>query len=125
MSRIQITAIFVSLFLIATIYTFVRKGKLSERYSILWFIIGFVLLITSIFRGMLDAFSKCIGIYYAPAVLMLIMIFFGVLLSIHFSIVISKLSKCCEVIVQEIALLKNKVEELQKFNRNEKSTNKV
>ena len=125
MSRIQILAIAASLFLIVVIYKLVKKGKMSERYSILWFVIGFTLLIVSIFRSILDSFSNFIGIYYAPAVLILIVLFFGVLLSIHFSIVISKLSKFCETIVQEMALLKNKVEELQKLNKNEKSTNKI
>jgi hypothetical protein len=125
MGRIQIIAIIASLFLIVSIYKLVKKGKMSERYSILWFIIGLTLFILSVFRGTLDAFSNYIGVYYAPAVLILIMLFFGVLLSIHFSIVISKLSKCCETIIQEMALLKNKVDELQKLNKNEKSTNKI
>jgi len=124
MSRIQILAITASLFLIVTIYKLVKKGKMSERYSILWFITGFALLILSIFRCVLDSFSKYIGIYYAPAVLILTILFFGVLIAIHFSIAISKLSKFCETIIQEIALLNNKVNKLENHNKNEKRTNK-
>lgn len=113
MNRIQIISILASLLLIYTIYRLVHRKKMREQYAILWFFTGAIFVVFSIFRGLLDSISKFMGIYYPPATLTLIIIFLGVLLAIHFSIVISKLTGDNEKLIQEIALLKHKIEKIE------------
>jgi len=110
MNRVQIISIIFSLLLLFVIFELVRKKKLKEQYSIIWFIVGFILLLFSVFNGLLELISKLFGIFYAPALLILIVIFLGSILVLHFSVIISKLSEQNIKLAQEIALIKNKIE---------------
>ena len=74
---------------------------------------GLILLIVSFFRGLLERFSELMGVYYSPVALILVFIFLGILLAMHFSIIISKLSNTNEKLIQDLALLQHKVDNLE------------
>ncbi len=111
--RIQIIAIAASLVLIVTIFELIRRGKLREEYSLIWFASSLVFLFFSIWRGALDTIAHRLGIAYAPALLLLLMLFFGILLLVHFSMAISRLTSENKRLTQEIALLALRSEERQ------------
>jgi len=111
--RIQLIAILVSLIIAGTIFQLIRKKKLLEQYSLLWFFSAIVLLIFSVWRDLLDRMAGAMGIYYAPSALLVIVIFCGFLLFLNFSLVISKLTNQSKDLAQEIALLQNKLEKLE------------
>jgi hypothetical protein len=104
-SRIQILAIIGSVLLIATIFELVRRGRLREEYALMWFISSFVLLFFSIWRSALDFIAHRLGVAYSPALLLLVMLLFGFLILVHFSIAISKLTGENKRLAQEMALL--------------------
>jgi hypothetical protein len=103
--RIQIIAIAGSALLFLFIIEMVRRRRLRVEYSILWLAATGVFLSLSVFRSILERFASLVGIYYAPAALFLVAMVFGVMLFIHFSIVISRLSGQNTVLAQRIALL--------------------
>ncbi len=109
--RIQILAIVASLGVIFFIISLIRKRKLREEYSIMWLIGSVVLIVFSIWRQLLDILAQAVGVYYAPAILLLIGIFFGVLIFLHLTVVISKQANETKCLAQEIALLKIKLDE--------------
>jgi len=111
--RIQLIAILVSLVIAGTIFQLIRKKKLLEQYSLLWFFSAIVLMIFSVWRGLLDKMAGAMGIYYAPSALLVIIIFCGFLLFLDFSIVISKLTNQSKDLAQEVAILHNKLEKLE------------
>jgi hypothetical protein len=111
-TRIQILAIAVSLMVILLVVWLIRGRKLREEYSIVWLLGSLVLLVFSIWRGLLDIIARLVGVYYAPAVLLLVTIFFGALAFLHFSVVISSQAEQQKNMAQEIALLKEKVRRL-------------
>ena len=111
--RIQFIAILISLIIAGTIFQLIRKKKLLEQYSLLWFFSAIVLLIFSVWRDLLDKMAGAMGIYYAPSALLVIVIFCGFLLFLNFSLVISKLTNQSKSLAQEIALLQNKLEKLE------------
>lgn len=113
MSRIQLFAIAGGLFLVVFIVEMVRRRRLKVEYSILWIIATLIILVLALFRKLLDHFSELIGIYYSPAALLLVTIFFGVLLFIHFSIVMTKLSIQNTAMAQRLALLEESLRELK------------
>ncbi len=104
--RTQIAAIAASIFLIVFIIELIRRKELKEKYALLWLAAGVVMLVFSIWRDLLNSASAILGIGYAPALLFLVAMFFGMLLMIHFSIVISDLTEKNKTLAQEIALLK-------------------
>lgn len=111
--RIQLFAILGSLFIAVAIFQLIRKKKLLEQYSLLWFFSSIVLIIFSIWRTLVDRLAELLGIYYAPSVLLLIVIFCGSLLFLNFSIVISRLSNQTKDLAQEVAILRHKLEHAQ------------
>jgi hypothetical protein len=89
----------------------VRRGRLKEKYSLLWLIAGCVLLILSASRELLEYLSRAVGIYYPPSLLFLLAFIFLLLITLHFSVVISGLSEKNKQLAQEIALLRQEMQE--------------
>lgn len=104
--RIQIIAVAGSLFIIGFIIELIRRKKLQERYALLWLVAGIVMIVLSIWRDGLDKVARLLGVGYAPALLFLVALGFGLLMMIHFSVVISSLTERNKILAQEIALLK-------------------
>ena len=104
--RIQVVAIAVSLVLMLFVFELIRRKKLREKYSLVWFGAGIVMIIFSVWRGLLDQVAHWLGVGYAPALLFLVALFFGMVLMIHFSVVISELTEKNKTLAQDIALLK-------------------
>ncbi|UCD17585.1 MAG: DUF2304 domain-containing protein [Candidatus Zixiibacteriota bacterium] len=111
-SRIQILAITASILVILLVIFLVRQRKLREEYCIIWIIGSLSLIVFSIWRGLLDIIGNLVGVYYAPAFLLLVGIMFGALGFLHLMVVISTHTDQNKNMAQEIALLKGKLEEL-------------
>lgn len=116
-ARIQIIAIIGSLLLILFIFNLIKKGKLKEKHALLWIGASLTILLLSIFRRLLDSIAHFIGIGYAPAALFLAAMGFGFLLFLYFSIVISDLTDKTKKLSQEIGILKQKIQKLNKKDR--------
>lgn len=115
--RIQILAIFGSLLIAVFIFELIRKRKLIERYSLLWFGSVLVLIVLSLWRGLLEQAASVMGVDYAPSALFIVAIFCGTVLFVHFTIVISKLTEQNKMLAQELALLKEKLESKELKNK--------
>ncbi len=111
--RVQLVSIVGSLSLLVLILELIRRGKLAERYSLLWIVTGAVLLGLSIWRGLLDNFAVALGIFYPPSALFLVGLVFVLLLILHFSVIVSRLSRRSRLLAQEVALLKEALREIQ------------
>ncbi|HAQ60642.1 TPA: DUF2304 domain-containing protein [Candidatus Delongbacteria bacterium] len=108
--RIQYFAIAGSILLMIFIVELIRRKKIKEQYSLLWLFFSVVFIILAFWRNGIEVISDFIGISYAPAAFLLILVMAIFLVLIQYSILISKLSEDIKVLVQEIALLKEKVE---------------
>jgi hypothetical protein len=109
MDTIQIVAIAASFTLIVIIIDLIRRGRLKEKYSLLWIFSGLVIFLFAAWRELLHIVSKWVGVYYPPSFLFLLLTAFLVLIILHFSVVISKLSEQNKILGQEIALLWNEL----------------
>lgn len=114
MSNIAIISALSSIGLLIFIIELTRRRKIREQYALIWLALGFLILVFSIFKNSLDFIAHLAGIYYAPSLLIILIIFLGMVLGIHFTLVISKLAENNKTLIQEIGLLKNRVENLEK-----------
>ncbi|HMW32162.1 MAG TPA: DUF2304 domain-containing protein [bacterium] len=117
--RIQIIAVAGSLFIIGFIIELIRRKKLQERYALLWLVAGIVMIMLSVWRDGLDKLAHVLGVGYAPALLFLVALGFGLLMMIHFSVVISSLTERNKILAQEIALLKAELNKINDESKNE------
>jgi len=114
MDKIQIYSIIGSFAFLFFILSLIRKRALKEEYSILWIFVALVFFVLSVFRSILEKFADLVGIYYAPAALLLVLLVGELIILIHYSKIISKLSEQNKILIQEIALLKLKMSEQKK-----------
>ena len=120
--RVQIISVIISVGLVFVIFELIRKRRFLEKYSLLWFFSAVVLFILAIWRGLLEKLAWILGIEYAPSALFLVFAFLGILMFLHFTTVISKLTIQNKKLGQEIALLryelnKGKVEKSSDHSR--------
>jgi hypothetical protein len=119
MDKIQIYSIAGSLLFLFFIFRLIKRRKLKEEYSMLWLFVVSIFVLLSIFRSVLEQFAALVGIHYAPAALLLFLLIGVVAILIHYSVIISKISGQNKILIQEVALLKQKVSELEKGEKNE------
>ncbi len=110
MNRIQLLSILVTLALMVVTFELVRRRRIGEQYAVLWFAAELVLMFFAIFDNVLIAVAHIAGIFYPPAVLIPVLMFFVIALSLHFSVVVSRLTRENKKLAQEIGFLKSKVE---------------
>lgn len=103
--RIQILAIVASGALLLAVLEMVRRKAFLERYALLWLLSAIVMLALSIWGGALESLAKLIGIAYPPNALFLVAFGFVLLLLLHFSLAVSKLSDQTKILAQRLALV--------------------
>ena len=96
------------------IFELVRRKRLMERYAILWLLAGVTVLVLGLWQGLLTTLSHAAGIYYAPSALFAVAFLFVLVLLVHFSLTVSRLSDQNKILAQRLALLQQHVEERER-----------
>lgn len=105
--RAMIFGLLASVAALVFIIELVRQRKLREDYSLLWLATAVVLLVLSLSRPLLDQIAAMLGVItYPPAALFLVAIIFMLFILLHFSIVLTRLSRENKTIAQEMAILR-------------------
>ena len=108
--RISIAATIASILLLLVVFELIRSRRLRERYALLWVATGLVLLVLSAWRGGLNTIAGWVGVTtYPPAVLFAVAALFILLVLLHYSTVISKLSDQSTILAQRVALLEERL----------------
>jgi hypothetical protein len=105
--------IIVAVAICVLIFELVRRKHLMERYAILWLLAAVTLLVLAAWQGLLTTLSHAVGIYYPPAALFAVAFLFVLVMLIHFSVTISRLSDQNTVLAQRLALLQQRLEQAQ------------
>jgi hypothetical protein len=111
--KLQLLAILASGVLLAIVFELLRRRRLIERYALIWLGSSVVLLGLAIWKGLLDKLAGWMGIAYPPNALFMIAFGFVLLLLLHFSLAISRLSNETKVLAQVVARLDRELRELR------------
>jgi hypothetical protein len=106
--RLQLFAITASVVLLVVVFELVRRKHLLERYALLWLFSAAVLLVLAAWRGLLIGVADLIGIAYPPSALFTVAFGFVLLLLLHFSLAVSRLTDQSKVLAQRLALLEER-----------------
>ena len=110
--KVSIAATAASLVLLLVVFELIRSRRLRERYALLWILTGVVLVALSAWRGGLNTIAGWLGVRgYPPAVLFAVGLLFVILVLLHYSTVISRLSDQNVILAQRLALLELKLSE--------------
>ncbi len=118
----MIVALGASVILLLVVLEMVRRRRLKEEYSLLWLLTAVALIVLSLSRSLLVALADLLGIAYPPSALFVIFIGFLMLILLHFSTVLTRLSEQNKRLAQEIALLRWEVTRLKAADHGEGAT---
>lgn len=112
--RLQLAAIAVTAIMLVIVFELVRQRRLMEKYSLLWLFAATVLLLLSIFTGILGWFSSAIGIATPSNALFGVAIGFATLMLLHFSVTISRVTDQNKVLAQKLAATEERLRQLER-----------
>jgi hypothetical protein len=118
--RIQLVAIAASGILLVVVLELVRRRRFLERYAILWLFSAVVLLGLAVWRGLLSELAQAMGIAYPPNALFVIAFGFVLVLLLHFSLAVSRLSDQTKVLAQRLALIEKRMSDAESEERDER-----
>ena len=105
LSKIQIIALVVAGLMAAVIFQLIRKKKLKEQYSLLWFLTVAVILLLAVWEPLLGRVSSALGIAVPSNALFLLALLFLFGMALHFSLLVSRLTDQTKMLAQKLALL--------------------
>jgi len=115
--RFQFFAIAAAVLFFVLLIWLLKKNRLSLKYCLLWLLSGIIMLILAVFPGVLDGFARMIGIYSSVNALFAVILFCGMMLMISFTVIVSREKQEIVKMVQRIALLENRIRELESRER--------
>jgi hypothetical protein len=112
-TRVQLISVILAAGLLVVIIELVRRRRLLERYALLWILSAVVLLAIAAWSGLLTGLAEAVGIAYPPSALFLVALGFILLLLLHFSVAISRVSEQAKVLAQRLALVEDRLRETE------------
>ncbi|HEY3021523.1 MAG TPA: DUF2304 domain-containing protein [Solirubrobacteraceae bacterium] len=116
-ARIQILAITGVVGLLLVVLELVRRRALLERYALLWLLSAAILLVLAVWRGLLARVADLVGIAYAPNALFFLAFAAILVLLLHFSVAVSRLTDQAKVLAQHQALVEERLRRLEAARR--------
>jgi hypothetical protein len=107
----RIIAIVISGGLLLLILELVRRKRLMERYALLWLFSTLLLLVLSVWSGLLNSLASALGVSYPPSALFAVAFGVVLVLLVHFSLAVSHLSDQNKVLAQRLGILTRQVQE--------------
>ena len=111
--RLQIVAIAGACGLLVFVLELVRRRALMERYALLWMAASTIILGLAIWQDALNVIARNLGIVSAPNALFFVALGFILLLLLHFSAAMSRLTDQSKVLAQKQALLEQRLSEVE------------
>ena len=113
MTRLELVSLLGALVLPLTVLELVRRRRLQERYSLLWLLTGLVIVLLAAWPDALNLLARMTGIATPVNALFATAAGFIVVVLLHFSTVISRLSQENTRLAQHVGLLHERIRRLE------------
>jgi len=111
--RNRMVALIVSVGMLLLIIELVRRRKLREEYSWLWLLTVSTILLLTVWFDLLKWITTLIGAMIPSSTIFMLAFLFLIFISLHFSVVISKLTNRNIELAQRYALLELELNDLK------------
>jgi hypothetical protein len=103
-SQTRIIAAVLALAFMALVLELIRRDRLQERFSVVWFVAGVGMLVGAAFPGLLTLVADAMGVRDTNVALFSIVLFFLLGLALNFSVTMSRQAAQITRLAQERAL---------------------
>src|SRR4051794_24878528 len=105
-SQTRVIAAVLALFFMGLVLELIRRDKLQERFSVVWFVAGLGMLVGAAFPGLLTLVADAMGVRDTNVALFSIVLLFLLGLALNFSVTMSRQAAQITRLAQERALEK-------------------
>jgi hypothetical protein len=117
-AQTRILAAILAIAFMFAILELIRRDRLQERYSVIWFVAGLGMLAGAAFPGLLELVADAMGVRDTNVALFSIVLFFLLGLALNFSVIMSRQAAQITRLAQERALEKVRQQEAGERNGN-------
>lgn len=104
--KLKLAVVIALLIVICIITHFVKRNKITVKYSIIWYISLIVLMILTVFPEVLSWLTNLAGMELSSNFLFVLVITFLFFISISLTIIVSEQKEQIRKLIQEVSLLK-------------------
>jgi hypothetical protein len=115
-SQTRIVAAVIAIFFMLLILDLIRRDRLQERYSVIWFIAGLGMLAGAAFPGLLELVAELMGVRNTNVALFSIVLLLLLGLALNFSVIMSRQAAQITRLAQERAIEQAKQQGVQNGN---------
>lgn len=105
-SQTRIVAAVIAVFFMLLILDLIRRDRLQERYSVIWFVAGLGMLAGAVFPGLLELVADAMGVRDTNVALFSIVLLLLLGLALNFSVIMSRQAAQITRLAQERAIEK-------------------
>ena len=102
-----VSLLFILLLFIVIIYI-LRKGKISVKYSLVWLLASFVLLLFILFPGLLAWLTNLLGFNLGANMIFAGLIGLLMVINVVLTVVVSGQNEKIRLLIQEVSMMKGK-----------------
>lgn len=121
---LRIALIIITLIYLLFILRAIKRKKLQISLSIFWILTGVILMISIAIPNFIDKISRWLGFELTTNMIFCITIFIAFYLIFNLMILISDLKRKNVKLIQEISILKNRVDKIERENNGVKKSDK-
>jgi hypothetical protein len=103
-SQTRIVAAILAVFFMLMILELIRRDRLQERYSVIWFVAGLGMLAGAAFPGLLEVVANVMGVRNTNVALFSVVLLLLLGLALNFSVIMSKQAAQITRLAQERAI---------------------
>ncbi|MDQ0849545.1 hypothetical protein QFZ65_001483 [Arthrobacter sp. B3I9] len=108
------SALVIAIVMVLAVLQLLRQGKLREKYTVLWLVVGGLTIVLGIFPQLLDWAASMVGIRVPANLLFALAIVLLVGVSLHVSRELTILEDETRILAEEVSILRASVEALER-----------
>ncbi|TAP45604.1 DUF2304 domain-containing protein [Arthrobacter sp. S39] len=108
------SALVIAVAMVLTVLQMLRQGKLREKYTVMWLVVGGLTIILGIFPELLDWAASVVGIRVPANLLFALAIVLLVGVGLHVSRELTILEDETRILAEEVSILRGSVEALER-----------
>jgi hypothetical protein len=117
-SQTRILAAFLAILFMLLILELIRRDRLQERYSVIWFVAGLGMLAGAAFPGLLELVAELMGVRNTNVALFSIVLLLLLGLALNFSVIMSQQAAQITRLAQERAIERARAQATEQRNGN-------
>jgi hypothetical protein len=108
------SALVIAIVMVLAVLQMLRRGKLREKYTVLWLVVGGLTIVLGLFPQLLDWAASLVGIRVPANLLFALAIMLLVGVSLHVSRELTILEDETRILAEEVSILRASVEALER-----------